>query len=173
MQTLIFLPTQGPHLERPGPAEHFDWRVQCRIAATLQKASLNSVIYVPSAFQQTGTKSELTFYGDQLRAEGVPEEALRLDEHGLETVEQCELALALADREQARMVVIVCHVQVMRVRYLLRDHNVEFIIAKGTPNIGLHFTSLILGVLFPIIDVLKLRGWWKQRIARRRARGKQ
>ncbi len=173
MQTLIFLPTQGPHLGRSGPAEQFDWRVQCRLAAALQKTMQNSVIYVPSAFQQTGTKSEIEFYGKQLLADGVPLEALHMDRRGLETVEQCELALALAKLEGAHLVAIVCDVQAMRVRYLLRGHDAEFIGATGTPNKFLRFTNLILGILFPLVHVLGLRGRWKQQVARRRMLGKQ
>ena len=173
MQTLIFLPTQGPHLDRPGSVEQFDWRVQCRLAADLQRTTPESIIYVPSAFRQAGTKSEIEFYRGQLLEEGVPEASLRLEPRGLETVEQCELALAVANREQSSLAVVVCEVQARRVRHLMKGHEVKFIIARGTPNQWLQFTNLILGVLFPVVDALGLRGWWKQRIAGRRLQGKQ
>ena len=173
MKAILFLPTQGPHLPRTGAAEQFDWRAQCRLAAALQKALADSIIYVPSAFQQAGTRSELEFYGEQLRNEGVPHEAIQLDRQGYETVEQCELAIALAEKESARLIVISCHVHFGRVRYLLKGHPVEHVIAHGTPSPWLHFTHLVLGLGFPVLDKLGLRDWWKHRVTRRRLQGKQ
>ena len=104
MKAILFLPTQGPHLPRAGPEEKYDWRVQCRTAAALQHEIPDSIIYVPSAFQQTGARSELEFYGAQLRTDGVSQESMLLDPHGLETVEQCELALALSEKNRARLI---------------------------------------------------------------------
>ena len=173
MKTIIFLPTQGPHLPRTGPVAAYDWRVQCQLAAARWKSGTDSVIYVPSAFQQTGARSELDFYGELLSASGVPGDAMMLDPRGLDTVEQCELALALAARENARLVAISCHVHLPRVRYLLRGHGVEHVVASGTPNRWLHFTHIILAVLFPILDMLGLRGWWKSRVTKRRQAGLQ
>lgn len=173
MKTILFLPTQGPHMPRSGPAEEFDWRVQCRLAAKLQKERSDSVVYVPSAFQQAGARSELEFYGDELREDGVPPDAILLDPRGLDTVEQCDLALALAEKEQASLIAISCHVHVQRVRYLLRGHPVENVIARGTPSQWLRFTHLVLGIAFPVLDKLGLRDWWKQFVTRRRLKGKQ
>lgn len=170
---IIFLPTQGPHLTRSGPAEAYDWRVQCRLAADCVKRKPGSVIYVPSAFQKEGCASELEFYGERLRAEGVPDEAMILELRGFDTVEQCELAIAFAAKEHAKLITITCRVQSRRVRYLMRGAGVEHIIAEGTPNRWLQFTNLALGVAFPIMDRLGLREWWKRRVARRRLGGKQ
>lgn len=173
MQTLIFLPTQGPHLPRAGAVEQSDWHEQCRLAAQLQRRCGDAVIYVPSAFCQCGAKSELEFYSEQLRAVGVPADALRLDRQGLDTVEQCELAVALAKEMEARMIVVACRSQHWRVRYLLRHESVEFVVADGTPSAWLRFTNVVLTMLFPIIDCLGLREWWKHRVRRRRESGRQ
>jgi len=173
VKTILFLPTQGPHLPRSGPAEKFDWREQCRLAARLRKEMPGATVYVPSAFQQAGAPSELAFYGAQLRAEGVPEEALVLDPRGLDTVEQCELALALAHGVNARLVAVSCAVHVARVRWLLRGHQVQHVIARGTPSRWLQFTHVVLAIAFPFLDVLGLRGWWKRRVSRRRLAGRQ
>lgn len=173
MKTILFLPTQGPHMSRSGCADQFDWRVQCRMAAELQKGTADSVVFVPSAFQQAGARSEIDFYGEQLRAAGVAEYALLLTRQGWDTVEQCELALALAKLERARLIAISCNVHFKRVRYLLKGHAVEHVIAHGTPNRSLHFTHLALGIVFPVFDRLGLREWWKRWVARRRSRGKQ
>jgi hypothetical protein len=173
MMHLIFLPTQGPHLPRPGAEEDFDWREQCRLAASLQRERSDAVIFVPSAFQQSGSPSELESYGARLRAEGVPEIAMRLEPRGLETVEQCELAIELAQRENARLVAVTCSVQLARVKYLLRHHDVEHIVAHGTPNAWLRVSNAILAIAFPIIDHLGLRPAWKRWTSRRRLQGKQ
>lgn len=173
MQTILFIPTQGPHLSRAGPREQFDWRVQCRKAAEMQKATPGSLIFVPSAFQQTGSRAEIDFYGEQLRAEGVPEKALLLSKRGFDTVEQCELALALLNQEQARLIAISCHVQSRRVRSLLKGHAVEHVVVHGIPSRWLQFTNCVLGFGFPVLDWLGLREWWKRRVARRRLQGKQ
>ena len=173
MKTILFLPTQGPHLDRAGPSEQFDWRSQCRLAASLQRALPDSIIYVPSAFQQSGAKSEIDYYGEQLRDEGVPTDSQRLERCGLDTVEQCDLALALAKVENARLLVISCYVHFKRVRYLMKGHTVQHVIAYGTPSRWLQFTHLVLGVLFPVIDFLGLRSRWKQWVNRRRLQGKQ
>ncbi len=173
MKTILFLPTQGPHLTRRGQEEQFDWRAQCRLAAENQRATPDSVVFVPTAFQQEGARSELEFFGDQLRAEGVTEDALLLSKQGFETVEQCELALALAENERARLIAITCHVQFKRVGYLLRGRDVEHVVAYGTPNRWLQFTNRVLGIVFPVLDWLGLREWWKRRVAMRRSQGKQ
>lgn len=173
MKTLIFLPTQGPHLPRSGPADHFDWREQCRVAARLQKNMPDAVVYVPSAFQQADSPSELDFYGAQLRADGVSADALLLDPHGLDTIEQCDLALALAAKQNARLIAVSCAVHERRVRHLLRGQDVEHVIARGTPSRWLQFTHIVLGFVFPVIDALGLRDWWKRRVVRRRLAGKQ
>lgn len=173
MKTLIFLPTQGPHLPRRGPAEEFDWREQCRIAARLQSEQPHAVVYVPSAFQQAGSPSELEFYSNELRSLGVPADSLIFDPHGLDTIEQCDLAIALAAKESARPVAVSCAVHERRVRYLLSGHEVDHIIAHGTPSRWLQFTHIVLGIAFPMIDALGLREWWKQRVTQRRLAGKQ
>jgi hypothetical protein len=173
MKHLIFLPTQGPHLPRSGAAGLFDWHVQCRLAAQLQREREDAVIFVPSAFQQTGSASELEFYGERLRAEGVPGAALRLEPRGLETIGQCELALDLAQRENARLIAVTCAVQLARVRYLLSGHQVEHIVAHGTPSASLRLTNAILAIAFPIIDHLGMRRAWIRWTARRRLSGRQ
>ena len=157
MKTILFLPTQGPHMDRAGPSECFDWRAQCRVASALQKALPDAIIYVPSAFQQSGAKAEIDYYGEQLREEGVPTDSLKLEHCGLDTVEQCDLALALAKTENAQLLVISCYVHFKRVRYLMKGHAVEHVIAYGTPSRWLQFTHLVLGVLFPVIDFFGLR----------------
>ncbi len=173
MKTILFLPTQGPHLPRPGPSEQYDWLVQCRMAASLQRGLPGSVVYVPSAFHQAGSRSELDFYGEELRGEGVSEDALLLEPHGFETVEQCERALALARSKDARLLVITCYVHFPRVRYLLRGHAVEHCIAWGTPSAWLRFTHQVLGIGFRVIDALGLREPWKRLVGRRRLSGRQ
>lgn len=173
MKHLIFLPTQGPHLRRSGDEDAFDWRVQCRIASRLQRELDDAVVVVPSAFHMTGSRSELDYYGERLRAEGVPASALRLDPRGLETIEQCELALALAREHNARLIAVTCSVQLARVRYLLRGHGVEHVVAHGTPNPSLRFTNAILAIAFPVIDHLGLRRAWVRFTTKRRLTGKQ
>lgn len=143
------------------------------MAAASFNANPDAVVYVPSAFQQAGARSELELYGDQLCAEGVPVDSMVLDRRGFDTVEQCELALALAAKEHARLMAISCDVHSTRVRYLLRGSSVEHLIAIGTPNRWLRFTHRVLSVTFPVLDHLGLRGWWKGRVARRRMKGKQ
>lgn len=173
MKTLIFIATQGPHCSRNGREELFDWRISCKMAAEIQRARPGSVIYVPSAFGQAGSTSEYDFYKKELEKNGVPKDALFMDRHGHETVEQCELALALAEKENAELTVISTFVHFRRIRYLFRDRDVEHYIAYGTPNRWLQFTHIILTVGFPLIDALGLREWWKNRIIRRRLKGIQ
>ncbi len=100
-------------------------------------------------------------------------EALLLELKGFDTVEQCELALALVEKEQARLITISCYVHFKRVRYLLRGHPVEHVISYGTPNTWLRFTHQVLGLAFPVLDQFRLRGWWKRRVVGRRLQGKQ
>ena len=143
------------------------------MAAEVQRACPDSVIYVPSAFGQTGSKSEYDFYKEELGKNGVPSDALFMDRHGYETVEQCELALTLAKKENAALTVISTYVHFRRIRYLFRERRVEHYIAYGTPNRWLQFTHIVLAAGFPLIDALGLREWWKQRIIRRRLKGIQ
>lgn len=173
MKSILFLPTQGPHLPRPGRADQADWRTQCRIAAQLQREISDAIIFVPSAFQQEGARSELELYARQLLADGVSENALLLTRLGFETVEQCELAMALAERERARLIVICCRVQLPRVRYLFKGNAVELVIAEGIPNRRLRYTNLVLTFVFPALDGLGLRAWWKRLVVRQRRRGIQ
>ncbi len=173
MQTLIFLPTQGPHLPRSGPADQADWRVQCRMAAERLRSLEDAVIYVPSAFQMTGKPHELDYYAGELRALGVAESALRLDPRGLDTVEQCELALDAARGGKAKLIAITCSTQSPRVRWLLRGHDVMHVTARGRANRWLRFSNGVLALVFPVLDVLGLREWWKARVARRRQAGLQ
>ena len=160
-------------MPRPGPEDRYDWRVQCRLAAALQRSEPDVMVYVPSAFHQEGASSEIEFYGERLRAEGIPEVALRLEQRGLETVEQCELATALAVAHGARLVVISCYAHFPRVRYLMNGYTVEHVVAWGTPSAWLQLTHVVLQWGFPVIDKLGLRQAWKDRVARRRKEGKQ
>jgi hypothetical protein len=96
-----------------------------------------------------------------------------LDARGLDTVEQCELALAKARADKTSLVTISCAAQALRVRCLLRGHGVRHSMAHGTPNRWLLFTNLVLTIIFPIIDQCGLREWWKQRVTQRRMLGKQ
>ncbi len=160
-------------MPRKGPPEAFDWRVQCRVAAALQRGLAESIVYVPSGFRQAGSPSELEYYGDELRAAGATEAALRLEPDGLDTTEQCDLAVALARRENAALLVVSCRVHFRRVRYLLKDHAVEHVIVDGIPSRWLQFTHIVLAMAFPVLDALGLRRAWMKFVARRRQKGKQ
>lgn len=173
MKVIYFLPTQGPHLPRKGPPEHHDWRMQCWIAATLQRGTPGSIIYVPSAFRQTGSLPEIELYGERLRTEGVAPEEMRLEAKGFETAAQCALADALAKEMQARLVAISCHVHFPRVRYLMKNMNARHVTARGTPNRCLHFSHLVLRPLFPLVDALGLRQQWISWVEKRRQAGMQ
>ena len=173
VKAIIFLPTQGPHLQRTGDKTNFDWHEQCRLAAATQKIESDSIIYVPSAFQQKGTRSELDFYQERLNAEGVADDSMVLEMKGLDSVEQCELALEFARRLGARLIAVSCATHYRRVRYLLKGGHVEHRIAVGTPNRWLAFTHLVLALVFPVLDALGLRHWWKLWVARRRLEGRQ
>ncbi len=143
------------------------------MAAELQLSTPASIIFVPSAFEEKGARAEIDLYKERLLAEGASEDAILLVSQGLDTVEQCELALSLAEEEAAKLVAITCHVQFKRVRYMLDKPGVEHVIAHGTPNLWLRFTSLILTYAFPVLDRLGLRETWKRRVANRRSQGKQ
>ncbi len=98
---------------------------------------------------------------------------MRLQSDGLDTTEQCDLAAALARRENARLIAVSCRVHFRRVRYLLKDHPVEHVIVDGIPSRWLQFTHIVLGLAFPVLDALGLRDRWLRFVARRREKGKQ
>lgn len=173
MPEILFLPTEGPHLPRTGPEEDFDWRVQCRMAAQWLRAHPDGLVYVPSAFRQAGQPSELDFYRDRLGAEGVPDSSMLLDPSGWETIEQCDLALALAADRRARLTVLTCASHAKRVRYLMRGRDVEHLVAPGTASPSLRRAHVVLGVLFPLLDKAGLRGWWMRWLRHRRLQGTQ
>ncbi len=165
--------TQGPHCKRDGLPEDFDWTIECEMAAAYQKATPNSVIYVASAFQQTGSLSELDFYAKAFGERGIPNEALVLDPRGFETVVQCERAVEFAKKESARLVIFCTYFHFLRVLYLCRGNRAKYCVVWGTPGKGLTRMHLVFTVLFPCIDLLGFRRPYLAWVERRRLKGIQ
>lgn len=179
MKTIIFVPTKGPHRSRTGPEKLSDWRVQCRKAAVLQDELPDAVVYVPTAVSITGYPTEYEYYKEELRKNGLRDwltingnPKLIMEKRGQETIEQCELAFALAEREDVRLVVLSTPTHFLRLLYLCRGKGVTHKIAWGIPNPIEAITDTILAILFPVLDFLGLGERFQQWAIRRREKGK-
>lgn len=190
MKTIIFVPTKGPHRFRLGPRRWHDWIVQCRKAAQLQRTLPDAVIYIPSAVHTSGYIPELAFYRAALEDVGLAETVEKtadggyvfldlpgriraiLEAEGLETMGQCLLAFALAERERAELIVLSTFPHILRVLYLCRGRNVQYKIAWGTPNPIEAITDILLAVVFPFFDFLGQGEQLRQWVIQRREKGK-
>lgn len=179
MKTLIFVPTKGPHRFRFGPQHWHDWVAQCRKAAELQRELPDSVVFVPSAVHITGFPSEYEYYRDEMQRNGLRDwltingnPKLIMEKQGQETIEQCGLAFALAQKKSAKLIALSTFPHVLRLLYLCRGKGVTHKIAWGIPNPLEAVTDTILAVVFPILDFCGLGERFQAWVIRHRESGK-
>lgn len=174
MQESIILPlTKSPHQSgRMGPVEVQDWYRGLVRAKELLHELKPAKILVLANVHITGEKGETDLYLDALHTLCVPDEDILVVREGQETIEQIEIALALAKREGARLLIISTFLHYLRVRWLCRGEPVEHYIAWGMPRPREILTDTLLTALFPLIDIMGGREWFLEKVKARRLSGR-
>ena len=180
MKILIVVLTKSPHRFRFGPTGWWDWKVQCRKAAILQKKFPSAVVFVSSAVHIAGYLPELDYYRLELARNGLyegtvnrdGEKVLLLERRGQETIEQLECAFALAAEHRVRIIVSLTVTHFLRALYLCRKKNVRYSIAIGIPSFREAISDILLSILFPFVDFFGFRQRFQERVICRRESGK-
>lgn len=178
MSTLILpLSKNADPRGRIGSRELQDWLLLCKKAALLQSSyrsvGRDSRILILSAFRAIGsTVSEADYYERALACYGVEKSEIQEAQCTYETIGELEYALHLAEKEHARLVIIVTFLHFPRVWWLTCGKNkVDCQIVFGIPRPEEAFTDMVGMILFPIIDLLGFRKTWQRYIRDRRIQG--
>jgi len=181
MKYIVWPVAKNPVQGRFGPASLQDWYRGCALASKIQKIldkkGNTAKIAVVTATHITGHRSERDMMLWALRSTGVQEQHLILDGEAYETVGELEKVFGVARREKSRVVVVSTFGHYMRVAWLLwstknRGLVASHKIAFGLPRWRELVTDLILSAVFPIIDLLGGREWFKDKVVARRKSGR-
>ncbi|GEM_PF-1076203 len=172
----LLLPlTKGPCAKgRIGPNVLQDWWGSMVLTQRLQRKYGwgqygPPPVLILSNLQVAGERHEADIYIEAAEELGITN--LVVVREAYETMGQLEYALELARRERLKLVVISTWLHFPRVWWLCRGRNVKHHIAGGIPRPSLAVADIILTFAFPILDILGLRGWFRQRLERRRVKG--
>lgn len=157
---------------RVGAMQAQDWYRGVVLAKNLLSTFTPSEILILTNVAIPNERSEQEMYAQALAECRVPPEQVRCILDGYETIEQIEIADALARREDAQLVVISTWTHYPRVRWLSRGRKFLHYIAWGIPRPRDLFTDAILTLLFPALDILGLRDRWLESLRKRRISGK-
>lgn len=173
MKGYLILPlTKGPHSGRIGDEKLQDWWRGLVKAKNLMEKFPSSKILVLSAVHIAGEKAEAKIYLETLHRMGVGDDKIMFLEKAQETMEQVEIAKKIAAWEKMELLVVSTFLHYPRVRWLFRGFRVRHYGVFGIPHPREAITDIILIVLFPIIDLLGKREWFRTKIVGRRESGK-
>lgn len=177
MKYIVWPVAKNPVQGRFGPASLQDWYRGCALASKIQKALADkgntAKIVVVTATHVTGRQSERDMMLQALRSLGMQDRDLILEGQAYETIGELENVFEIARREKSRVVVVSTFGHYLRVAWLLRpikdgDLVASHKIAFGLPRWRELVTDLILTIIFPIIDLLGGRAWFKDKVVVRR-----
>lgn len=172
----IILPlSKSPHASgRIGNKEMQDWYQGLVLAKSLlNRYQSDSKILVLTALQVKGEKSEQEMYLSTLFKLGIKKDDIIVVNMGIETIEQVEGAITIAQEHNAELVIISVFLHYPRVRWLSRGHKeIYHKIVWGIPRPREVVTDLILMFIFPAIDMLGLKMWFLKNLKERRSGGK-
>jgi vancomycin permeability regulator SanA len=151
---------------RIGEARHQDWFQGLKKAVRLSK-KLRAKTLVISGFTATGSMSEADCYRRALCALGNGDDEMVLIRQGQETTEELEIAINLAEEENAKLVVVSTLFHYPRVRWICRGKKAEHHMAIGLPRPKEMITDIILWFVYPIIEKIgkkdEFTNWLKNR----------
>lgn len=165
--------TKSPHSKgRLGPIKWQDWYRGLIKTQKLASANPQAKILVLSAVHIEGEKTEALIYQLALEQMSFPAKQLIVIEKGYETIEQVEVAKQYANQNKAELLVISTFLHYPRVRWLFRGYRARHFIVFGLPRPREILTDIVLNLIFPIIDLIGLRQWFKNQVITRRKKGK-
>jgi len=163
--------TKSPHSQgRVGPEKYQDWYRICAITARLASRLPNSEVLIISAFRFKNGASEIEIYRAALNKMGVKNPIIL--EKGLETTEQVEIAVSEAEKRNKQAIIVSSFLHYPRIRWISRKEKALHRMVVGIPRPKEAITDIILIFVFPIIDLLGWRGKFKQKLEKRRKKGK-
>jgi vancomycin permeability regulator SanA len=164
------IPSEG----RVGPRTLQDSYKLCKKAAELYKQEPGSKVVIITGFKTKQEGFEAAWYVDVLTTLGVSMDDMVLKLHGVETIEQLEIAKVFSDEAYPDFFVISTALHYPRVRYLCARMGLQarFKIVYGLPRPKEAITDALLIFLFPVIDLLGFRKKFQNAVIARRAKGK-
>lgn len=168
----VLLPlTKGPCAKgRIGPREWQDWYRGLVVTRKLLPRYPNSFVLILSNLQVEGERHEADIYCEAVMELGITNFVAIHETY--ETMSQLEYALEMAKEEGYTLVVISTWLHFPRVWWLCRNRHVRHHIAWGIPRPSLAVADIILTFAMPVLDLLRLREWFKKRLELRRTSGK-
>ena len=174
MKYLIFPLTKNPAFGRFGPVKMQDWYRTCVRAVSLERQLITdgneAEIIVLADVHYKGYRHETEYYTEALMALGAKN--VRTIKQCYETIGQIEFVIQLATKEQSKLIVISTFAHYLRAARLLKGRAVYHHIAFGLPRISELATDAILTFLFPVLDLMGGREWFKNKVIARRKTGK-
>jgi hypothetical protein len=172
VESCILLPlTKSPHTKgRIGPHTWQDWYRSLVKTKRISPFFRPYEVLILSNFQVAGSAHEVDLYLEACRNLGI--DNLLPVREAYETMGQLDYAFARAAREKKRLVVISTWFHFPRVWWLCRGHSVKHVVAYGIPRPFGAITDIVLTFVFPILDILGMRKWFKDRLDSRRVGGK-
>jgi hypothetical protein len=174
MKYIIWPVAKNPATGRIGPKKFQDWYRGCVKAVKIEKKLLangDSVkIAVVSAVHIKDKPAEADFIFSALEELGAKN--IHIDLKSYETIGELEAVQEIAIKENAELIIISTFGHYLRVRWLARKISAKHFVAFGIPRPKELITDIILTFLFPIIDLLGKRDWFRKKVESRRENGK-
>lgn len=172
-EIILAIVTKSPWPEgRYGPLEWQDWIRACIDAALWKKAMPKAQIVVPCATQPVVGPPEVEYYVQAFRGLGYEIEAIR---EGYETLAQIKIFGRLAKERNADLVLFTTWTHYPRVVWICWRCGVKarkFVVAWGIPRPREALTDLVNTFLYPALDLCGLQKWFKDKVIKRRLKGK-
>ncbi|MBA3789029.1 YdcF family protein [Patescibacteria group bacterium] len=157
---------------RIGPPQMQDWYGSLNTCLSLLKKYEPSKILILSSFQAAGELSEIEWYQWALEDLSIPSEDVLYISQAKETSEQIEIASSLAKEQDAELIIISTFLHYPRAQWLCRGKGFRHCVGWGIPRPKEALTDIVLTFVFPVLDLLGQKEWFKNKVATRRGRGK-
>lgn len=163
---IVLLPKTPWSQGRVGPEHLQDWYRSTRVAQDLAR-DLSAPVVVPSAHVDPWYARDIDHY--QLHfMHHAPMRLVRYLEEGVETIGQIEAFERLvSERNKTTVHVVSTWLHYPRVRWLCRGRGYVHYPVFGIPRPAEAVTDLMLMVVFPILDLLGYRQWFRDYSERR------
>lgn len=174
MDNYIIVPiTKSPHTKgRIGPRELQDWYRGLAKTVFLQRKFLESKILIISNVHIEGEEHEADIYNKALQDLGIKREDIIVIKDCYETIGQIDTLKKINREGSYKLVLVSTWLHFGRVWWLARGMHVTHFIAFGIPRPRESLTDIFLTFLFPIVDILGKREWFRQKVITRRKEGK-
>lgn len=173
MDNYLIVPiTKSPHSKgRIGPVKMQDWYRGLAKAVLLQRKFVGSKILILSNVHIRGEEHEADIYTRALYDFGVKEENLLVIKDCYETIGQIDVIKQVAKEANYKLIFVSTWLHFGRVWWLTRGMKIKHYIAFGIPRPRESLTDIILTFMFPIIDILGKKEWFRKKVIIHREQG--